>query len=59
MRDYVKLRWEKELNTETTEDMWVNAWETSHNSRICNWLAGENVERLALIKPMFFGHNPS
>ncbi len=30
--DYVKYRWEKELNIVITEDMWLNAWETQSAS---------------------------
>jgi len=30
--DYVKQRWEKELNIVITEDMWLNAWETQSSS---------------------------
>lgn len=26
--DYLKQQWDKELDIEITEDMWLNAWET-------------------------------
>lgn len=46
--DYVKQRWEKELDVEITEDMWLNAWETqssSTNSRTWRDFCWKNLIR--------------